>query len=164
MNQNQVNPGLVEWLLAAETPSIRYWTRRKLLGQDESSSEVQAARRAIASDGPVPAILAAQTAQGHWPDERSFYTPKYNATHWSLTLLVELAADPGDPRARRGVEFMLSRSGAVPGLMGGDSRPDFPCFWANLLRYAVYFGFADDPRLQPVIQACLLYTSDAADE
>jgi hypothetical protein len=134
---------LVPWLLAARTPSIRYLTLRRLLARPEDDVDVQAARREMAATGPIPAILARQTERGNWAGERSYYSPKYTSTHWSLTLLAELAADPADERLRRGVEFMLADTEA-------EARKDghgWVCFWGNLLRYALYFGFSDDPRV-----------------
>ena len=62
----------------------------------------------MAATGPIPAILAGQTERGNWAGEHSYYTPKYTSTHWSMTLLAELAANPADERLRRGAEFMLA--------------------------------------------------------
>ena len=69
---------------------------------------MQAAQREMAATGPVFAILAGQTERGNWAGEQGYYTPKYTSTHWSMTLLAELAADPAGERLRRGVEFMLA--------------------------------------------------------
>ena len=102
------DPQLLSWLLAARTPSIRYLTLRRLLGRPEEDADVQAARREMAASGPIPAILARQTARGDWANERSYYSPKYTSTHWSMILLAEFAADPTDERLRRGAEFMLA--------------------------------------------------------
>ncbi|PKO21965.1 MAG: hypothetical protein CVU38_11830 [Chloroflexi bacterium HGW-Chloroflexi-1] len=98
----------IPWLLAAAIPSIRYLTLRRLLGRAAADAEVQAVRQEMAATGPIPAILAGQTERGNWAGEHSFYTPKYVSTHWSMTLLAELAADGQDERLRRGAEFMLA--------------------------------------------------------
>ena len=136
------DPPSIPWLLAARTPSIRYLTLRRLLGRPEDDAEVQAARREMAATGPIPAILAGQTERGNWAGERSYYTPKYTSTHWSMTLLAELAADGPDEQLRRGAEFMLADTEA--GVR--EEGHGWVCFWGNLLRYALHCGFEDDPR------------------
>ena len=137
----------ISWLLAARTPSIRYLTLRRLLVRPEEDADVRAARREMAASGPIPAILAWQTERGNWAGESGYYTPKYVSTHWSMTLLAELAADGTDERLRRGVEFMLTRTEA-------EARKDghgWVCFWGNLLRYALHCGFDGDPRVARLI-------------
>jgi hypothetical protein len=137
------DPGFIAWLLAARTPSIRYLALRHVLGRSEDDAEVQAARREMAASGPIPAILAGQTERGNWAGEHSYYTPKYTSTHWSMTLLAELAADPADARLRRGAEFMLADTEADAARAGHG----WVCFWGNLLRYALHCRFNDDPRV-----------------
>jgi len=136
------NSNFIPWLLAAATPSIRYLTLRRLLGRPEEDAEVQAARREMAASGPIPAILAGQTERGNWAGEHSFYTPKYVSTHWSMTLLAELAADGLDERVRRGAEFMLADTEARVRQEGHG----WVCFWGNMLRYVLHCRFEDDPR------------------
>jgi hypothetical protein len=107
------------------------------------------------ADGPVPTILAKQTEAGHWTGENatfkhSFYSPKYTSTHWSLLLLAELEANPLDAHFKQGVEWILETTAwHVSELMEKDSH-DWECLWANILRYAVHCGFADDPRAQRI--------------
>ncbi|NLE75794.1 MAG: hypothetical protein GX605_03455, partial [Chloroflexi bacterium] len=96
-----------DWLLQARTLSIRYLTLRWLLGQEECDPAVAAARQAMLTTGPIPAILAEQAADGRWAAERTFYTPKYTSSHWSLTLLAELALPAEDLRLRRGAAHVL---------------------------------------------------------
>jgi len=48
----------VNWLLEAETPSIRYLTLRDLLGKPESSKDVLSARSNMQEEGPIPVIQA----------------------------------------------------------------------------------------------------------
>jgi hypothetical protein len=149
---------LVSWLMDSPMPSIRYLTLRHLLGHGEADADVQAEREAIRNTGPIPRILKKQADAGHWEGDPNWYGEKYKGTHWSLMLLPELAADPDDPRLRRGVDFMLDitqqnymledrfeKSVPSPAQFG------FSCFWGNFLRYAAYFGAADDPRVQPIV-------------
>lgn len=149
---------LIEWLMDSPTPSIRYLTLRRLLGRDEDDADVQAARAAMSTTGPIPQILASQTAAGHWEGDATYYGRKYTGTHWSMILLAELSADPNDPRLRRGVEWMLEATrghhmledrfdASVP----SPAQFGFTCFWGDILYYAVRAGFADDPRLEPIV-------------
>jgi hypothetical protein len=140
-------PGFIPWLLAGRTPSIRYLTLRRLLGRTEEDAEVQAAWREMAAIGPIPAILAGQTERGNWAAERSYYTPKYVSTHWSMMLLAELAADEQDERLRRGAEFMLAATKDEVSA-GGHG---LSCFWGNLLRYTLHCGLGNDPRSAAVV-------------
>ena len=142
----------VDWLASASTPSIRYLTFRRLLGRPETDGDVQAARQEIKAGGPIPAILAEQTEAGHWAGERSYYTPKYTSTHWSLTLLAELAADSDDPNAQRGAAFMLATTWDNLDQAIRQETHGLSCFWGNLLRYALHFGYADDPRTRAIIR------------
>ena len=144
------------WLLEATTPSIRYLTLRHLLDRAEDDPEVRSARAAIMQTGPVPVMLAKQTANGHWEGERSFYTPKYVSTHWSLVLMVEFAADPDDPRVQQGVEFMLADTESRALDSHAPEQQDWVCFWGNLLRYVAYCGRADDPRVSNIVKTLVL--------
>jgi hypothetical protein len=148
--------GFVDWLLAAETPSIRYLALRDLLDRPADDPEVRAARADIMRTGPVPTILAGQTPAGNWSGERSYDTPKYTSTHWNLVLMVELAADPADERVQRGVEFMLADTAERALASHEPAQQDIACFWANVLRYAAYAGRSDDPRLAPIIRTLVL--------
>ncbi|MBX3080215.1 MAG: hypothetical protein KF716_01190 [Anaerolineae bacterium] len=150
---------VISWLLDSSVPSIRYLTLRRLLGYDEADKEVTAARSAMQMSGPIPAILDKQTLSGQWEGSTHYYSPKYVSTHWSMVLLLELAADPNDERVQRGVEHMLEateqnhmlkdeydRSVPSPAQFG------FVCFWGNVLRYAAEFNYATDSRLTPIIE------------
>ncbi len=134
---------LVDWLLSAKTPSIRYLTARDLLCLSDNDSYMNLARQAIMSDGSIPAIFAKQTKSGQWANEHSYYTPKYVSTHWSLTLLTELAVHQDDMRFQRGVDYMLSTT--------IRDNLKIACFRGNLLRYALYARRDDDPRVQTIV-------------
>ncbi len=150
---------LISWLMNSPTPSIRYLTLRHLLGRGEADADVQAERRSMQAIGPVPKILEKQTPAGHWEGDAHYYGRKFVGTHWSMILLPELAADPDDPRLKRGVDFMLAAT-AKNYMLEDDfdktvpspQEYGFTCLWGNILRYAAYAGCADDPRLLPIIE------------
>ncbi len=143
------------WLLSSSIPSIRYLALTRLLELPETDEEVSAAREAIMTSGPAPAIMAKQTHSGRWANEHSYYTPKYISSHWSMLLLTELAVDGSDPRFRQGVEFMLGDTQARLEMMietiREEENPGWSCFWGNLLRYAVHGGYANDPRTEKIV-------------
>jgi len=138
--------------MAARTPSIRYLTLRQLLGRPDTDAGVQAAWQAMKATSPIPAILAEQTEAGHWAGERSYYTPKYVSTHWSMLLLAELAADGADPRLRRGAAFMLAATQDELERAIQREAHGLSCFWGNLLRYALHGGYAGDPRVPSIVR------------
>lgn len=144
---------LIDWLLQAQTPSIRYLTHRYLMDQPESMLEVQAVRGAMRAVGPIPEMLAQQTKTGAWAGEHSYYTPKYTSTHWSMLLLSELAADPEEARLRKGALFMLGDTWERLQRRVESHAHGLTCFWANLLRYTLHCGLADDPRRGLVVKA-----------
>jgi hypothetical protein len=141
---NVVDPAVLDWLLASPVPSIRYLTTLYLKREDPSL------KSEIMRMGPMPAILAEQTERGSWAGERSYYTPKYVSTHWSMLLAAELAADGADPRLRAGAEFMLAATREELEQESDRGRYELSCFWGNLLRYATHCGFRDDPRVQAI--------------
>ncbi len=142
---------LQSWLLEAETPTIRYLTLLDLAGLPEEDERVQEARRSIAREGPVPAILTEQTAAGNWAGEHTFYTPKYRSTHWSLMLLTELCVDRRDPRFRRGVEFMLGDTARSLKERLATDVTGWSCFYGNMLRYVCHAGMGSDDRAARLI-------------
>lgn len=144
---------LIQWLLEAQTPSIRYLTMRNLLGKPEIDSEVQAARGQMKTEGPIPEILAEQTEFGSWAGEHSYYTPKYTSTHWSMILLAELSADQTNEGLQNGADFMLSKTQEELSRRVINEEYGFSCLWGNLLRYVLHCGLDKDSRLDPVVQS-----------
>ncbi len=141
----------IDWLLAAETPSIRYQTRIDLLGAGPDDPAAAADRKAIMTGGPVPAIFARQTPAGHWENEQSYYTPKYTSSHWSLMVLAELWVDPADGRFQRGVDFMLADTAGRLQQRLAENNLGFSCLWGNIMRYAFHAGRFDDPRAAALV-------------
>jgi hypothetical protein len=141
----------VDWLASAETPSIRYRALVDLVGLSKNNPRVVQAREAIMKDGPVPAILSRQSEAGNWMGERSYYTPKYTSTHWSLMLLAELGVDDHDARFQQGVQYMLETTADELSHQVKTHTRGMSCFWGNLLRYALHAGLYEDPRVGDII-------------
>jgi hypothetical protein len=143
---------LASWLIGADTPSIRYAAMKDLSELPDTNRRVAQARREILARGPAPAILSRQSAAGNWKNDRSFYTPKFFSTHWSMLLLSELRTDGRDPRYRRGVRFMLENTAGILNRELQEESTGWSCFWGNLLRYALRAESADEPRVKKLIQ------------
>jgi hypothetical protein len=150
----------IGWLLDAETPSIVYQTRRDLRPPRSSPRELQKSKKRIMRTGAVPAILARQSKRGNWKIDHGYYGPKFYSTHWSMVLLAELGVDGEGRRFRRGAEYMLDATEKE--VQDGLDRaiPDWSCFWGNLLRYALYAGMQDDPRVEKLIHHLSSILSD----
>lgn len=141
------------WLLEEDdgNPSIRYLALRDLLKRDETDSDVTRARSDLMMAGPVPAILEAQEPEGYWVKEGAGYSPKYRSTVWSLLLLAELGADPGDARVRLGCEYLLDHSTSDDGAFSvyQKARPSgaLHCLNGNMIFAMEHLGFGQDERV-----------------
>ena len=139
------------WLLTAKTPSIRFRTLVDLLGYPAEEPRVVQARQEIMQNGPIPAILSRQSKSGQWEGERSYYTPKYLSSHWSMMLLTELDVVGSDPGFRMGVRHMLAASADGLAKRLDTNTCGFSCFWGNLLRYALHAGKGNGDQVAKVI-------------
>jgi len=143
----------LDWLLEedAELPSARYFALRDLLDAPEDDPELQAARAEVMRAGPVPVILDAQSAEGYWVKPGGGYSPKYRSTVWSLLVLAELGADPGDERVRGGCEYLLEHSlasnAAFSCYMKSSPSGTVLCLNGNMLYALRALGFGKDPRV-----------------
>jgi hypothetical protein len=145
------------WLLEPDpdNPGVRYFALRDLFDRPEQDPEVQAARAAIMTTGPVPAILDAQYPDGYWVKPGGGYSPKYRSTVWQIIFLAELGADPSDERVRRGCEYLLDHSIASNGAFSVNQKPVpsgcIHCLNGNLIHALNRLGYADNPRVQAAL-------------
>jgi len=156
----------IPWLLAGD-PSVRYSTLTELLGAAPDAPQVQEARRAIMTEGPVPRILAEQQADGHFCERDRFYTAKYRGTVWQLIILAELGADGADARVRAACEAVL-RDAQDPDSGGfstdrskkaGGGLPSMiiPCLTGNLVFSLIRLGMLDDSRVRQAVDWITTY-------
>ena len=120
------------------------------MGRSDSDSEVQEAKGAILTTGPVPVILAAQEPGGYWVRPGPGYGPKYRSTVWSVIFLAQLGADGSDARVAAGCEYILSHSTAAHGgfAMNGTPSTFVHCLGGNLAAALTDLGWLDDERLR----------------
>lgn len=147
----------IEWLLEDDNPSVRYFTLKDILNQNENSSEVRKAKEKIMIEGVVPKILNKQKPGGYWETAENFYIrTKYKGTVWQFIVLAELAADGTDDRIQKTCEFILSNSqDKTSGAFayygngnGGDHNKILPCLTGNMLWSLIKFGYLEDSRIQ----------------
>ena len=147
--QRRLNGDPLPWLLDPENPSIRYWTCTDILARSAGDPETQEAREAITRQPLVKELFALQHPEGYWgDDETKPYTAQGAVA--ALALLHMLGVAP-DERTTAGcnsfLEFCQHESGGFS-LAKKLRSGIFPCTTGEHLRFLVYFGFADDPRVQ----------------
>ena len=150
---------LVTWLLSADSPAIRFRTLVDLFGLSVNETQAVQTQQAIMEHGAVPAILSHQSDAGKWKGERSYYTPKYTSTHWSLMLLAELCVDGHDSRFQQGVHYMLNATADELSQQIRTHTTSLSCFWGNLLRYALHSG-SGDAQVEQIISYAILVLRD----
>lgn len=152
---------VLDWLLEIDNPSVRSQALVTLGGLAPDDPTVLAAQARIMTDGPVPAILAAQAADGTWDVPDRFYTAKYTGTVWTLLLLAELGADPADLRVGKACEYILRHaqdpesggfSHAASARTGsGLASGVIPCLTGNMVYSLIRLGRLPDPRVRQAI-------------
>lgn len=137
---------LLKWLLDAD-PSIRWQVMRDLT--DQPAAVVAAERSRIASEGWGARILALQTADGDWGDDREH---GWMTTTDALTLLRCLGVDPADEQVRKAIA--LTRDRITWWQL--DGRPFFDgeteaCINGRILAAGAYFGASCKPLLHRLL-------------
>lgn len=104
-----MNP--IDWLLEANSPGVRYLALRDLVGLPPGDPELQAARAAAHTTGPIASVLAEMHPDGYWVTPGPGYNPKYRSTVWSLILLGQLGASAAvDERIAPACTYLLDQA------------------------------------------------------
>jgi hypothetical protein len=106
------------------------------------------------SSGPVPVILRNQQPDGRWGDEIGpGYYPKYMGTIWSMIFLAQLGADGGDPRVRKGGEYVLTHARSKYGGLSADGKPGgiIHCLQGNLAAALIDLGWLGGEQLDQAL-------------
>jgi len=138
------------WLLEddPENPGPRWFALTELLESPYSDPEVVAARQAVATAGPVPAILNAQDSEGYWVEPGPGYYPKYRGTVWSIIFLAQLGADGRHPRVHTGCDYLLEHARSPYGGLSADGKKTglIHCLQGNLAAALIDLGWLGDER------------------
>jgi hypothetical protein len=157
----------VTWLLKNESPGIRYWTLKDIIGKSETDNEVLSVRNKIASWDPVAKQLREQSSEGYWGFAEDVYWPKWRATVWPLILLAEMGVPGSNPTIRKGCEYFLrimddqDHSWPPPKYPDDDLRSWRsvwePCVTGNMTRTLSVYGYNDDPRVREMFEWLVKY-------
>lgn len=150
-----VNGDPTPWLLEQdpESPGVRFFTLKDILGKPPDDPEVVAAQKEVLTIGPVPVILEAQDPEGYWVKPHPGYLPKYRSTVWSVIFLAQLGANGNDPCVRRGCEHLLDNNRSPNGGFSADGRLSgmAHCLQGNLVAAMIDLGLRGDDRLNEAL-------------
>ena len=147
--QDSTSSTAAGWLLAHESPGVRYLALRDLVERAEDDPELVAARQAAHQEGPIAAILEEMDPAGFWSVPGPGYLPKYRSTVWSLILLAQLGARASqDERIGRACAYLLEQALAPTGQFTATGAPSgtADCLQGNLCWALAALGW-EDPRL-----------------
>ena len=156
---------LLDWLLEADDPMVRYNTLVNILDKPVDSQEASEARREMMLSRPISAILRGfkagitdKKAVAKWgePAATAGYVPKYMGAVWRLIFLAQAGAHPEDPRVAGLCQHILrhaysekhgtfavsfrSKTGHTDSLM--------PCFMGNMAWSLCALGYSDQPEVR----------------
>ncbi|HNS36580.1 MAG TPA: hypothetical protein PKM01_02280 [Anaerolineaceae bacterium] len=130
-----IKGNVLEWLLEADSPGVRYLALRDLAGRSENDPELKAACRAAHQQGPIAKVLDAMSPEGYWVQPGAGYAPKYRGSVWAMILLAQLGARiDQDERIATACQYMLEHALARQGQFSYNGAPSgtFDCLQGNL--------------------------------
>jgi hypothetical protein len=151
--QDQLKGDPLAWLLAPDSPGVRYLALRDLLDMPSDDPELQAAAQAAHTQGPIATILEHMEPAGYWIAPGPGYSPKYRSTVWSLIMLAQLGAVCGaDERIARACDYLVSHALALGGQFSTSEAPSgtADCLQGNLCWALITLGY-DLDQLAPAI-------------
>ena len=144
----------ISWLLEPQDPGVRYLALRDLLDLPADDPELQEARQAAHTSGPIATILDAMQPEGYWAKPGAGYNPKYYASAWSLIMLAQLGALASmDMRISRACEYLLETALTTQGQfsMNGSPSATIDCLQGNLCAALLTLG-VDAARLDQAFE------------
>jgi hypothetical protein len=149
--RQQLNANPLPWLLESSSPGVRYLAMRDLIA-GAKPAELQRARAAAHTRGPIAQILSHMEKEGYWAKPGPGYSPKYRSTVWSLIMLAQLGASvEQDKRIAAACTYILDHGLAAGGqfscLSSGDASGAIDCLQGNMC-WALHELGCEDPRLE----------------
>ncbi len=141
--QIQLKADPLPWLMEPDPPGVSYLALRDLLDRPEGDPELQAAREAAHTEGPIAAILAAMDEAGYWVRPGPGYNPKYRSAVWSLTMLAQLGASIHmDHRIAQACTYLLEHALTPQGQFSVSGSPSgtIDCLQGNLCNALLDLG------------------------
>ena len=148
---------VLDWLLEPDQPSVRYLALTRLLGKNESDSDVKEAKARIPSAGWAAEMLARRDPAGWWVRDAHPMSPKYVAMNWNLLALSDLGATRATPEVRASCELWMEKSPLNGGGVGGMSNGHgHHCYTGNMTRALIRMGYGDDRRVRKALDWLVL--------
>jgi len=145
--QDQVKGDSLTWLLAPDSPGVRYVAMRDLTDVSPDSAELLSAREVAHKNGPIASLLDEMHEDGYWVETGPGYYPKYRGTVWSLINLAQLGASAElDDRIARACEYALTNALSQGGhfTVSGAPSGTVDCLQGNMCVALVDLGCEDD--------------------
>jgi hypothetical protein len=140
---------VIDWLLEANEPSMRYLALTQLMGRGNRDEEVMEAKASIGRVGWAASLLSRQDRRGWWASPESLYRPKYISTNWMLLVLADLGMTKEDPRIGTACDGWIKSFAKKDGGFGMDgSKSSHLCVVGNTARALVKMGYVDHPSVR----------------
>jgi len=144
---------IVSWLLEDDNPSVKYFTRKDILGDKLSTKEVNALNREILKSEPAKSILELQNSQGWWYEDNFTFNPLYKNTFWQLYFLSQLGINNSnktvDKAAHLIIKHMQNDKGSFPSV--GRYSGNLACMQGITLEMLLRLGYADEDFMKKAI-------------
>ena len=150
---------IIDWLLEANEPSVRYRTLTELLDRAADEAEVTSARNAIAESADAQRIFKKMHPDGYWLQRKSSTKEwigdgveygSFATTHFVLSYLSELGFTVEDARVAQAADRYLDLQQA-----DGDFWLHISCLYSYNIRTFIRLGLRDDARVQRTIDLML---------
>ncbi len=149
------NGPLIEWLLEATQPFVRYYTLVDILGQSKDAPEAREAYSRIGKTGWASEILKHQKSAGYWePREPTsvrewldfLQFPQYRSTIWWAIVLSDLGMTSKDPKIRKIGELVFKYKLQLHSPV--NIFTEEVCIVGNVARMMTRFGYDEDYRIK----------------
>ena len=136
-------------LLMEGDPSVRWRTRRDLLGLEHEADQAR-----VATDGWGAELLSRQDPDGLW--DGGHYSPKWTSTTYTLLMLRRLGLDPGNDQALLGCHRLFDDARWIRGGISYWKTHTEPetCVNSMILSLACWFN-SDDERVHGLAECVL---------
>jgi len=144
---------IMSWLLEDDNPSVKYFTRKDILGENLSIKETDALNREILKSEPVKSILELQNPQGWWHENNFTFNPLYKNTFWQLYFLSQLGINKSnksiDKAAHLIIKNMQNDKGSFPS--AGRYTGNLTCMQGITLEMFLRLGYTEEDFMKKAI-------------
>lgn len=136
---NYLNDNPLEWLLENSEPSIRYLTRKDILGEQAENAEYSAILES-------PAIRRMITNNGTLLGDTKNYDLFYKGSVWCFAESVERGLDNRTSLLRNTAEFIISSCQTQSGgfALNWHPRVELACRTGDMIKYLLRAGYRDE--------------------